>query len=491
MPERTLRTIAYMDGDFWIESFRRLETEGFIDLRIVFAVLPALVSRSKDAFNNVRILSPSSLGEPELFGSSGEQDNEKSSLIALYRYLSEYDNIITGMAKRDNFTEKNKSHVSWRINHFKVIESISGLFRSEQPDVIFFSEVPHSFGSFILYLCAKYFKIRTLIMVMPMEMKGKIYVIEGIDETNRFVMDEYLKGKDHLPEVVQLSEELEKAMKKMKKSYNAAKPVYVKKYIETGKTKFISIRHLKRMKKRRKYGVDLKYNIFQRAIRRFKMIMWHRTLPKEYNSLCSEIDLTQKYIYFAMHYQPEQTSLPMAGVFENQFMTISVLSRNLPAGWKLYVKENPFQFLNMDPHQKEFKNKYFYESVARLPNVRLVPMKFNSFELIDNSIAVATLTGMTGWEAINRGKSVLSFGFSSYRYCDGVFNISTDSYLKDVLSLIEHNSIIPDDKKNRFYISLVNKHSSPGVVKDFEFEVYKIDHKVNENSWFNEIIKVI
>lgn len=219
------------------------------------------------------------------------------------------------------------------------------------------------------------------------------------------------------------------------------------------------------------------------------MIIWHRQLPSFYRDLCSDINLTDRYIYFALHYQPEQTSLPMAGIFENQYMTISLLSRFLPSDWYIYVKENPYQFLNMDPHQRDFKSKLFYKTVSELPGVKLIPMRYNSFELIDHSQAVATLTGMTGWEAINRGKPVLCFGYSSYRNNDGVFHINSDIDLLNAINRLENGSLVPDIKKIRFYVSLLYKHTSPGVVKNFEYDVYGINKETNSQSWYSEILK--
>jgi hypothetical protein len=172
-------------------------------------------------------------------------------------------------------------------------------------------------------------------------------------------------------------------------------------------------------------------------------------------------------------------------------MTISLLSKHLPSGWKIYVKENPFQFLTMDPHQRDFKGKLFYKLLSEIPEVRLVSMKHNSFELIDNSVAVATLTGMTGWEAINRGKPVLSFGFGSYRYCDGVFSILNEKDLKTAVEKLLHNLIIPDITKIRFYLYLLYKNSSPGIIKNFEFDIYKIEKNINDDSWYAEIMRTL
>lgn len=123
-----------------------------------------------------------------------------------------------------------------------------------------------------------------------------------------------------------------------------------------------------------------------------------------------------------------------------------------------------------------------------LPGVKLVPMSYNSFELIDHSLAVATLTGMTGWEAVVRGKPVLCLGYSSYRICDGVYHINEEKDLIDAIKKIEQNQFLPNQQKVKKYLSLVYENSSPGVLKDFEYEIYNVDKAVNDQSWYDEVL---
>ena len=59
-----------------------------------------------------------------------------------------------------------------------------------------------------------------------------------------------------------------------------------------------------------------------------------------------------------------------------------------------------------------------------MPNVNFISMKSNNYSLIDNSIAVATITGTAGWEAILRGKPSFIFGNIFYQYAPGVYKIN-------------------------------------------------------------------
>ena len=67
---------------------------------------------------------------------------------------------------------------------------------------------------------------------------------------------------------------------------------------------------------------------------------WRRRLKKTYDRLCSDPDLSQPYIYVALHYQPEQTTSPSGGVYVHQDLMVGLLASHLPSGWKIYVKEH-------------------------------------------------------------------------------------------------------------------------------------------------------
>jgi capsule polysaccharide export protein KpsC/LpsZ len=56
--------------------------------------------------------------------------------------------------------------------------------------------------------------------------------------------------------------------------------------------------------------------------------------------------------------------------------------------------------------------------------------------LIDNAVAVATVTGTAGWEAINRGTPAITFGSAWYRDAPGVYRIDTYSDLKESMESI-------------------------------------------------------
>jgi hypothetical protein len=58
-----------------------------------------------------------------------------------------------------------------------------------------------------------------------------------------------------------------------------------------------------------------------------------------------------------------------------------------------------------------------------MPRVRLIPIEANQFDLIDSSLAVATISGTVGIEGIARGKPALVFGDVWYERCQGAYRV--------------------------------------------------------------------
>jgi hypothetical protein len=78
----------------------------------------------------------------------------------------------------------------------------------------------------------------------------------------------------------------------------------------------------------------------------------------------------------------------------------------------------------------------FYDDLASLSEVELVPVDMSSLQLIDKSEAVATVTGTAGWEAIVRDTPALAFGDAWYSVCQGVYDVDTKGDVADAFQAI-------------------------------------------------------
>jgi capsule polysaccharide export protein KpsC/LpsZ len=150
---------------------------------------------------------------------------------------------------------------------------------------------------------------------------------------------------------------------------------------------------------------------------------------------------------------------------------IEWLSFIAPHGWLIYVKEHPTQFIvKVDNTRYD----WMYDDIAKLHNVRLISANIDTFELIDNSKAIATLTGTIGFESVIRGKPVLCFGYAWYRGCEGVLSIQSLKQLELYVDQIK-NGYKPALEKVRKFIQALEEIGIKGYVdpyyaKDFDYE---------------------
>ena len=130
----------------------------------------------------------------------------------------------------------------------------------------------------------------------------------------------------------------------------------------------------------------------------------YQALTKSF-SLASATDAP--YVLFALHYQPERTTMPEGGWFADQENAIRMISESLPAGWKILVKEHASQFL-WQTEGELGRDPGYFDRLANIPNVSLVPLDVSATALLEHSMGVVTITGTIGWEAILRGVAVIT-----------------------------------------------------------------------------------
>lgn len=221
---------------------------------------------------------------------------------------------------------------------------------------------------------------------------------------------------------------------------------------------------------------DLRRNEYHAYLERtYKVKLSYKAL---YESLCADVPINVPYIYVPMHYQPERTTCPDGGIYNDQSLMVNLLSHGLPEGWWLYVKEHPTQF-SYAGNGEQSRNEYFYRDLHSLPNVRFIRLETPTLELTDNARAVATVTGMAGWEAVCRGKPALVFGNAWYRLCRGVSPIRTADDCRHALIEIKNGVNIPDKAVDAFVAAIervgargyVNPSNAPAVDISYEQHV--------------------
>lgn len=351
--------------------------------------------------------------------------------------------------------EERKSHYLRQVTFW------NDFLEKRKPTHAVFFNFPHEMYDYVIYNLCKIKGIRTLIFDDFSILPDTLFLIESIEESCPQIALWYdrLKAAGSDPILTKL------------KSYYA--DFNGKKENETPE----AIQDLLKDKKNKEmWSGKMKYlfsrlpDIYKNPLMLFdrnfgarwkpSMVMQERRLFKVYDRLAvSQPDLECKYIYLALHYQPENSSCPMGGAFVEQHLIADIIAKNLPKGFLLYVKEHPLQ-------KKHGRSVTLYERIAALPNTFLIDRKVSSFALTENSQAVATITGTAGWEGFLKGKPVLKFGHSFYQFAPGVFKIRTVKEAQEALQKISQGVKIAETEKKR-YLEALEKTSIDGWVLDF------------------------
>lgn len=191
---------------------------------------------------------------------------------------------------------------------------------------------------------------------------------------------------------------------------------------------------------------------------------------KFYKDHSENVDLTKKYIYVALHYQPELTSQPLGDYYENQLLVIQMLRYYIPEDWYIYVKEhNKFSNTNNRPIE-------FYEELLGMNNVKLVKLDMGGFSLIENCAAVAAVTGTSGWEGLFKNKPFLMFGYHVLQNAPGVFKINSNEDLVNAIEKIKQGVNIKKEDLLK-YLKTVEDVTLPVNTTRYSYHLKGVDDK--------------
>jgi hypothetical protein len=193
-------------------------------------------------------------------------------------------------------------------------------------------------------------------------------------------------------------------------------------------------------------------------------------------------DFGRNYVYLPLQLQPERTTNPMGGIFNDQLLALDTLVHALPEGWEVYVKEHPRQLGGTDVLKFRLgRSKLFYEKLAAHDRnkVRLVSPSEPSNKLVESSRCVATITGTSGWEAVQKGIPAIVFGLPWYLHCPGVYSVDSVESCARVLSGIASRKIMVDVDSLRKYNNWL---SSAGTFKGYFSDVFKSPISLDDNA---------
>jgi len=326
---------------------------------------------------------------------------------------------------------------------------------TEKIDVCIFSVIPHVVFDFVIYCLCKYLGVKTIMFFRLPVLPGKnvsIYMLRDIEGQIQGLKESYNKHFIN-PYETELSERmaayLELKSGNEGKTYigNTVKNIDIRKYYRLDSY----IRYYKYIVPWIKSWLELWGNpidLIYRAL--YKSCMTLNIKP----IFQSSPDLTCKFIFVSLHYQPECTTSPMGGTFVHQDLMIEILTRSIPQHIKLYIKAHP----------RDGMSTMLLKRIKPDSRTIMINPSLNSYELIKNSVAVATITGTTGWEGFLNNKPVLMFGNYFYQDAPGVYKIkSVEDSVAAIIQISKGDFRISDEMIIAF-LKAVDEYSFPGWI---------------------------
>lgn len=189
----------------------------------------------------------------------------------------------------------------------------------------------------------------------------------------------------------------------------------------------------------------LHHGLNNRPFRAIMNIFYIKALKNYYNSISVKLDDSKKYIFYALHFDPEATIMSRAR-FSNQLSIIKQLSQSIPKGWTLYVKEHPDQYRLDQPGWwfylttiHKYRTRDFYKEILSLDNVELLKYESKSQDIIKSAKAISTINGSIGAEALSQNKTLMLFSHESspFGLCKDVLKVTSTKDIRESLEKIE------------------------------------------------------
>ena len=215
-----------------------------------------------------------------------------------------------------------------------------------------------------------------------------------------------------------------------------------------------------------------------RDIFRSEILRWY-LMGK--NKFFSNPEKNEKYVYMPLHLIPESSTFSLAPFYINELFIIEQISKSLPVGWMLYVKEHLAMV-----GERELD---FYGKVNRLPNAKMVTINYynDPKPWILNCMGVITVTGTSAFEAALLGKRSILFGEVPFNVIEGITRISNFEDLPQVISSFGE---VDNIHSCAAYLSTVKQTGSEVKLKYLMTEGEKIlrGEKALTDEYRNEIL---
>jgi hypothetical protein len=156
-----------------------------------------------------------------------------------------------------------------------------------------------------------------------------------------------------------------------------------------------------------------------------------------------------KYFVFPLHYHPESSTLINGRWLHDQIKIIQIIVANLPAEYKLIVKEHKIAIGRRPLH--------YYYNILKIADVMLANENLYIGDLISSSKGLITISGTAGLEAYLAGKKIGVIGDVYYMHAPGVTTVHDISKMRENLYQIIDGKGIEDVDRVALYKTLIEE----------------------------------
>ena len=357
---------------------------------------------------------------------AGDLQVPEQSYEPLYQqlliYFSDDLHRILGMMLRQGINSHSFNYGEMMMLYYQLVDTCLTLLQKTKPDLIVFRTIPHFVADYLLFQIAKFLNIKT-ITFERVEAFDAVYLIDDIDEKSPIITGIY--------DDPTFDEKLERLISSTRNMLSFKPDYYIKsskqrkfnqsliglsmwtcyEFAKGGVGFFTGKKMLRAIKKSvgdNKSEISYFEIFIEKLLARIKTISLRRTYE-----ILARPKPNSQYFLFAANYQPERTTIPDAGNHWHFEQIVTDISRKLPNGVKLLVREHPTIFtLPGKVHFRGslYRTKQSYKNISKLPNVTLASCKTDIEPLIKSCVGVISLTGTVAYQANMAGKPAFLFG---------------------------------------------------------------------------------
>src|SRR3989338_6419071 len=305
----------------------------------------------------------------------------------LLKQLQETESIV--------LTMMNKHFEGWPVSkrkqlYYTQVQYWHGVLQKFKPDMVLYTNVPHTVYDYVAYSIAKLLKIKIL-MLDPSWVNDRLTLIEDYKNGCEAISEALEKNKDNHFQLSELSQDLQDYHSWQTSPFIDDTTIY---YVKETKLRYAGLPLL--IFKLKIIWTSIKNFTIFRKILSFLIKRFGKNIIKEYRSIQEKADFSKNFVYFPLQYQPERTSSPQGGIFVDQILMTEVLASALPDDWLIYVKEHPLQWTLHGSNFTDYRYPGYYQALASIKKVRVVPAETNTYQLTNAARAVATIAGTAG-----------------------------------------------------------------------------------------------